>query len=253
MKNKKELKGGKKMKRKKEKSGFNVGKFVTIVLLIGILVLGIFLVRKITSEPEFIIYKNECRNETTITGTKLIRTEPKFIDCNKTITTDGIFKRCWNEDSEWECDEDYCRFIYDSYSDDYYLDTTFVEIRVENYREDISEDIFENFTHYEEVCEQVEVDEIEIYSRIIYYNASNTHIPIEMFANKSYTLITNNEEYWFYENYEKISKQDLSIEWLDDNCECENYCDNPDFKEFNCKDNPCYLWKYEDYVIRRVG
>ena len=52
---------------------------------------------------------------------------------------------------------------------------------------------------------------------------------------------------------QRISKQDLTIEWLDGNCECENYCDNPDFKEFNCKDNPCFLWKYEDYIIKRVG
>ncbi len=97
----------------------------------------------------------------------------------------------------------------------------------------------------EEVCEQVEVDDmrVEWFERCKLddygaYDDCEYCLEGEEDCKKTILIL--------------INKEDLTIEWLEENCECANHCDNPDFEGFNCKDTPCFLWNCNGYVVERV-
>ena len=50
----------------------------------------------------------------------------------------------------------------------------------------------------------------------------------------------------------EIFSEDLDIGWLNTHARCINHCDNPDFKGFNCKKNPCFIWEFGISEIRRT-
>lgn len=77
------------------------------------------------------------------------------------------------------------------------------------------------------ICEQVEVDGLNLeYSK---QKLSGSEAGIRFFKTGELT--------------EKL---------LNENCECENYCDNPDFPGFDCKNKPCFLWSCGNHTIQRI-
>jgi len=199
-----------------------------LVLLVVLCVL-VLSIRMLTDsrEPHFKIYKEECREEIILSGKKLIRTESTYIDCNKTITIEGD-KRCFNKtkDNMWDCEEDYCRFYSNYHYENIPLTTVVVEIIVEDYREEVSNNIFEDFVYTEEVCEQVEVD--------------------------------GNEEIWVDKYKEEgnaiwgILAKNINERWLDENCECVNI--NQPCEDLECKaGGKCQKYKCGEYIVENLG
>lgn len=248
------------MKNKKGMIELSIGGIVLIFLAMVIVILGLVVINRRFNEPHFKMEKNNCWNESKQIGEKHIAQER---NCTYTLEKEWYnegkkydIKGCYIS-SEWEnrydCDTNHCEFdVSTTYADGTKANLYTFIIKKEDYSEEwiFVEPIFK----IEQTCEPVEVDEIEIYDRLIYYNI-NDYIPATLFANKSYTLFTNNEDYWFYENYNKISKSDLTLDWLDENCECiERACDNSikeiDGKRVKCADtNFCQKYKCGEYQV----
>jgi len=111
-----------------------------------------------------------------------------------------------------------------------------------------------------ELCQKVEVNEIEMKDYLYSYYKKDYESANESWKNPQgyidYCPNKDNEKDCCY-NYQKISKQDLTIEWLDENCEGIKEVIRGDVtawcNEFNeigdCIDWKFYKYKYKDYII----
>lgn len=217
----------------KNKKGLST-KLAVILLIISILLLGaimLAIILGVFDEPHFAIYTEECRNETNDYS------ELSGIGCNigclyyrKTINGS------WNDSGECE---KFCK----------------------------------EYVFSKEICEQVEVDEIdtlrvveilipkeEIYGIRVGYNYT-----IETYEGEKYFRCNlKNDDYYCetLDGYE-ISKQDLTIEWLDKNAVCHKCLieETKDGRKNVIIDGwekceielagfrPCLEYKYKDYTI----
>jgi hypothetical protein len=189
------------------------------IILIAVLIYykGIF-----NQEPHFKIYKEECRNETIMTICKL--SQEDYID--------NVCKKCNNFKSEEEL-------------------LGCVDERVECI------DKFDNRMCRqikEEVCKQVEVDKIEMFNSyscsMINSKGENSH---EYFLkNDSCCFRDKPDLCWKTKKVDNkiIKKQDLKIEWLDENC-LVYWCDLEDNCDYfkGIYNHGWDKWKCEDYII----
>ncbi len=227
----------KKLKRVNEKSVLWV-----VFILLAILSIGSLFAMK--SKIDFTIYEEVCENETTANcefkyeecSVMVIDKDIKDFDAKDYIGKVGTFG-LYNP----------VKFLGDcEYNKDIPIN--------EDGSIDIDKEFIDNFCKIfeEEVCKQVEVEEIEFFKDITEENPNCEGAII----NVKDCNINNKSDCIYYGSgcfqFEVISKEDITIEWLDENCGCENYCDNPDFKGFNCKDTPCFVWKCGDYFVERI-
>ncbi len=251
------------MKKKKEIWGrIFIGFVLLVIIFLWLIIMGIF---DNFFEPHFKIYEEKCVDnyETLtdiITYTVIIQKEGEWGDYWKAYKIfeekhkDKNFSSITPIKADIANEERVCKKIPILGTNDYGTACDYLNITVSFF-------ISGTFYNGSQSCELVKVDEIEIKKEVeeciqdidIVLEKCGDNLRCIKNFNYGYDCkVEFNETGSKIFKIYKISKKDLTIEWLDDNCECENYCDNPDFKEFNCKDNPCFLWKYEDYIIKRV-
>lgn len=217
----------------KNKKGLSAIVATLIMILLFLVIIGIIwvVVINIFEQDQFTITKEVCEGE----------------DFN--VNLKNNFSHTWKNLQHFS----ELRIIYDDYNDILYLKTS--------------------------KCEQVKVDE-DFYFRslvgknVIKYNRSDdshTTEDFEIYSNYCWN-IGGEQIFTCKENpkdllccYKKISKQDLTVEWLDENAECVDW----DWKGKSCpkgyksyenpqgitycnapyKDSACSKYKYEDYTI----
>lgn len=198
------------MKNKKKIWGrIFIGFVLLVVIFWWLIIMGIF---DNFFEPHFKIYKEECRNETL---------NPYIESSNQ-----GCHLACYE-------------FEYDNLGNCLeYCDETFV--------------------YQKEVCEQVEVDEINlgVYEEFVFRDEgtlscfNKCYFKGEIDENFSGFVQPKKREEYDIIKYEKknraISKQDLTIEWLDGNCEIARCTPCEDL---DCKNQECNLYSCGNYIV----
>jgi len=138
------------------------------------------------------------------------------------LKDDNEFKitkeNCWNESNYQDLINSNC-LINSSLKGDY---VEFKVICPQCYGGDCD---YEIKTH--QVCELVEVNDLVIYDDCDLVNYENCLLlgikDTAECLDRCYINWTDTAQNWLYTN---ISKQDLTIEWLDKNCECSGYKTN---------------------------
>ena len=242
-----------------------LGVIVLAVLVIGFTMGWDFIASRLSDEQHYKITKRECRNESEIIGKKLV--SEQTIECEKIIflyntCSADSFKDCYNEqwNETYPCDAKEC--IYESYgeipefceSGAICCYTYKTEVREEKYS--YLSKIYENIIKEEEICEQVEVEEIEI------YDFKDVHNFTEDISDREHKCTFNEKtEYYVCESYfglKRISKQELTTDWLDENCECAiskedrltgwggAYCLNVQACDYDTNCSGCYGQSIDD-------
>ena len=213
-------------------------KKILIILGIFIVLSGYFLFLYSFNEPHFKIIKKECWNETHI----------------KYVLNWEIYTKI-----------DALNYYYNSIGCDYIKKLNLSEpalcVAYENLIKELQDSIqpLENVT--EEICEQIEVDELIVCclrgkSEKIYENISGL-IDKASFTNMEsdyynvWCLPKENLEY-FEVPCEIIKKEDLTIEWLDWNAECTKI--NKPCEDLECNNGgKCVEYKFGNYIIETWG
>lgn len=189
------------------------------------------------NKPQFTIYKTECHNETI--GRELIET--KNITWTKVVYGDCPNGYSFEEDyfswikfnPEFECNSKKCIFTQNDCE---------IFISEENYS--FQNEVWEDSKR--EVCEPKEVDEIpyckEGYTLSGEQGKRNSEYPYWI---EQQICFNDSNDPFFYFPPEKISKANLTLDWLNENCECW-FC-----KEWYEGDE-CWLKEYpEEYEINK--
>jgi len=237
---------------KKKEQEHDPSRIITTVLIILLVLAVIVIVWQVVlsiGEPEFKFTKDVCKNRTT---TRCEMSQEEYEDefcvyCDEKFGSREDLLGCADERNN--CQE------------------AFFDL----YCKDIISDI--------EICEQVEVEEIEVelncdtqdYNREDYPEKCSAYGLYRAQAclydcywkNGSYTKTFKDdpERYDFdgcsencEENYvpkQKISKQEITKEWLDDICKCEEIC-SPEYDGLppsECKAKYCYKYKCGEYTV----
>lgn len=206
----------------RNKKGVSENLIIFIICCLVLLTIGIVwkVVEKII-EPEFKITKEKCINKTIIM-VEYNNCEPN----NFTIKEEGRIPLVFAYFSIIELVKEYCEY-------DYILNT-------------------------EEFCKQIKVDEVEYkimnseWMNECTIPLSNTSIMINItidgyIIEACYSLIPPSID-------NNISKQDLNIEWLDDNCDCKiieiNNMEIPcDYLKCSNREKACSQYKCNDYLV----
>lgn len=198
--------------RNKGQIEMSVGTIVTIVLLITCVILGIVLIKSIFSEPEFKITKEVCVYE--INKTIEDRVYDNYYLMEDTLEDKWHESGCWRYE-KFDIDLEHLPYICKELKNDLKEN---IDYLIYNLR------IIEIFNKIE-VCEDVEVEEVEVKIKLS-------------------TL-----EYLFLD----MSKEELTIDWLDENCEKNYHCEvadlviieNSDISEISLGDKPCEFKNYQ--------
>lgn len=189
--------GKNKMKNKKKSISF--GQAITIALIIFVLIALLVVIEDVLNKPEFTITKEVCEDWRVSNETLNNRIRGNLKE------TYNIFDRFRNLD---------CNLLkkYDLLNNSLIcvlLEKEIIELREER-------DVLNNiYPFYDEVrCEQVEVDEIEIDR--LYIDEPQRQVKGTSLPKKIDCGLEMNGR--FYCSF-AISKQDLTTEWLDKNCE----------------------------------
>jgi len=183
-----------------------------LALIIAIGVLTHFLISGLDNgEIHYGIYREECENNThlglTFAGYREVR-------CNKTIeeiSPQGIRCLFKGEMDNYTCEAEVCVFIENSPYDLYQEDLTIIR----------NQEAYFRFKDYDIIdttrldCNLIEVDEI----RYDIESIKGTYCDINFYPEHKQWCDNRSEEYI---NYVTISKQDLTIEWLEEFCGCLN-------------------------------
>lgn len=212
---------------KKNKSTLGLAIAITFILVSSvILLLFLFhLTNLFFPKPTYHIYQTECVNETEVVGKKLISSEEVYCKLVKVYDNYGElgWEGCYDDEemlpivNKYPCDVNMCKYNIKP-RDDYYTFYIPAYIEIKDNQPYLKEE-WKEITETKETCTQVEVD--------------------EMFDFKTPDI--DCENYWCW----SISKQDLTIEFLDKNCEwvygffdCPSHC-YKNRTRVNC-------WDYQD-------
>ena len=181
---------------------------IIVIASIGFIIIFVLPdMQKTEFKPEFNITIEECWDETKNIGYKLIRLdlsgcqwEILFIDSDGK-TDIKCYDDYWKE--QYPCEDAIeCEYNKESCGMAY---CSVLKVKIQKAKYQRAKKIYEPIYETEEVCEQVEVDEIKIYGGEI-----NITLCITDFSNNSVC-----------ESSHKLKpKKDISIEWLNENCEC---------------------------------
>ena len=203
---------------------------IVTLLLIAVGVIGIILSNAPSQEPEFKIEKNECWNEPSK---------------NIIVEIDSFCEHVAKDSQSYEIDN--YKTIKDSCKDNFY-----VLVKELDYLQIIIEYPFELIVETKKVCKQVEV--VGMYFLGRYINNSQKCGELEVAERWNESTIRC---------MKRISKQDLTIEWLDENCEClELTCKKGDYHALDdlCigesgkryKPNNCEKYKCGEYQVEVI-
>lgn len=186
------------MKKKKEKSD-KIQTIMAGILVLIIMSALIFYVIYSYSKTDFTIYKEECRNETKdeLALNFVLKLDTNYPEININISALKLYNNL-DENYQLECLGILCS-VYNIIN--------------------------------EEVCDKVEVDEIE-------YCKENSFIS----GNLKIT----------YEPICIINKKDLTTDWLNSNCECEKGGINDitiPCEDLSCSNRKCSSYKCGDYEV----
>ena len=180
-----------------------------VIAIITLVYLGAF-DDLLSIKPKFTIYKEECRNESFNIGKKLIKQELRNCTVIRAWDSDGDidFEDCYKDNTYFNYSEEYpceslkCEFNLPNPSGYSYYTPRFVEV-ISN--ESILVEQWEDMKEVKEVCTKVEVDEMVLISRRAVCRLNNESSTEDVFSTMTACLSV-------------MSKKDLTIEWLDENC-----------------------------------
>lgn len=205
--------------KKKKSIDIKVGKAILIICFVIVgLVLIVFTIHKVFfGEPHFKITKEECWNETKVIGTELISIDKTSCSYTKEMLNClECSKHCISEEEYYaNCNKSVlkCRVYYE-----YSLPTEYAKEEYTSFKEN-----WRDITKVEQICEPVEVEIIQTEFDAIYYFDNGEIIEKKCDENTCSYCYEGNIG-CSYSN-SGLSKQELTRDWLKENCACVEYED----------------------------
>lgn len=222
------------MKQQYKKSQSEIITIVSIILLVlaAFVIVWQVVEDAIEENPQFTIYKEECKNISVIIGK-----ECNLQECNGSVYIEDV-------DVVYSCYDDRYKINFPCDSDVCYYEG----IKIKPF-EKLEIEVCKNIEKINEVCNKVEVDKIEYTNEIL----ANDYECQRNCWNK-YSEQWNKEEwnkcdekcYWSILREETISKKEITKEWLDEKCKCDFKCD-PGERLVKDKKNEFYCLREESF------